>query len=137
MYSLFMYNIYSRSLNTVREICTRCPLAMNEVLLEDLVRYKQYKERSVMMAARSLIGTFRRIMPDLLRKKDRGRPTEANIMIKPSKYGEIQANEFITGAEVLYEQHTESTEETDSNTEVSIKTSQYLIYCNDYCYFTI
>ncbi|KMQ84887.1 protein sda1-like protein [Lasius niger] len=110
-------DVMAIGLNTVREICTRCPLAMNEVLLEDLVRYKQYKERSVMMAARSLIGTFRRLMPDLLRKKDRGRPTEANIMIKPSKYGEIQANEFITGAEVLYDQHTESTEEIDSNTE--------------------
>ncbi|KAL6448900.1 hypothetical protein ACFW04_000565 [Cataglyphis niger] len=110
-------DVMAIGLNTVREICTRCPLAMNEVLLEDLIRYKQYKERSVMMAARSLIGTFRRIMPDLLRKKDRGRPTEANIMIKSSKYGEIQANEFIPGAEVLYDQHTESIEETNSSTE--------------------
>lgn len=73
-----------------------------------------------MMAARSLIGTFRRLMPHLLRKKDRGRLTEANIMIKPSKYGEIQANEFISGAEILYDQHTESNEDTDS-TEVRIK----------------
>ncbi|XP_029673506.1 protein SDA1 homolog isoform X2 [Formica exsecta] len=110
-------DVMAIGLNTVREICTRCPLAMNEVLLEDLIQYKQYKERSVMMAARSLIGTFRRIMPDLLRKKDRGRPTEANVMIKSSKYGEIQANEFIPGAEVLYGQHTESTEETNSSTE--------------------
>ncbi|EFN66361.1 Protein SDA1-like protein [Camponotus floridanus] len=86
-------DVMAIGLNTVREICTRCPLAMNEVLLEDLIRYKQYKERSVMMAARSLIGTFRRLMPHLLRKKDRGRLTEANIMIKPSKYGEIQAND--------------------------------------------
>ncbi|XP_029673504.1 protein SDA1 homolog isoform X1 [Formica exsecta] len=112
-------DVMAIGLNTVREICTRCPLAMNEVLLEDLIQYKQYKERSVMMAARSLIGTFRRIMPDLLRKKDRGRPTEANVMIKSSKYGEIQANEFIPGAEVLYGQHTESTEETNSSTEAS------------------
>ncbi|GAB1861146.1 Protein SDA1 [Camponotus japonicus] len=107
-------DVMAIGLNTVREVCTRCPLAMNEVLLEDLIRYKQYKERSVMMAARSLIGTFRRLMPHLLRKKDRGRLTEANIMIKPSKYGEIQANEFISGAEILYDQHTESNEDTDS-----------------------
>lgn len=124
----YLHKIYIHSLNTVREICTRCPLAMNEVLLEDLIRYKHYKERSVMMAARSLIGTFRRIMPHLLRKKERGRPTEANIMIKPSKYGEIQANEFISGAEILYDQHTESNEDTD--TEVSIKMLYYLIHCN-------
>lgn len=132
--------MYSCSLNTVREICTRCPLAINEALLEDLVRYKQYKERSVMMAARSLIGIFRRTMPNLLRKKDRGRPTEANVMIKSSKYGEIQAKEFIPGAEVLYDRHTESeTEETDSDTEVSIKTifnilKQSLLYTNLFIY---
>lgn len=130
LYMLFhLYKIYIHSLNTVREICTRCPLAMNEVLLEDLIRYKQYKERSVMMAARSLIGTFRRVMPHLLRKKDRGRSTEASIMIKSSKYGEIQANEFISGAEILCDQHTDSSEETD-NTEVSTKMLYYLIYCN-------
>lgn len=111
----------------MREICTRCPLAMNEVLLEDLIQYKQYKDRSVMMAARSLIGTFRRINPELLRKKDRGRPTEANIMIKPSKYGEIQAKEFVSGAEVLYDQRSESAEETNSDTEVSVTTLHYLM----------
>lgn len=128
----YLYKIYIHSLNTVREICTRCPLAMNETLLEDLIRYKQYKDRSVMMAARSLIGTFRRVMPHLLRKKDRGRPTEASIMIKLSKYGEIQANEFISGAEILCDKHTDSSEETD--TEVSTKMLYYSIYCN-YYYF--
>lgn len=114
--SLFIYYIYICSLNAVREICTRCPLAMNDILLEDLTQYKHYKERSVMMAAHSLIGTFRRIMPDLLQKKDRGRLTETNIMIKSSKYGEIQASEFIPGAEVLYNQ-SENTEETDDSDE--------------------
>lgn len=112
--------MYISSLNTVREICTRCPLAMNEDLLEDLTRYKHYKERSVMMAAHSLIGTFRRIMPDLLRKKDRGRPTEANVMTKSSKYGEIRASDFVPGAEVLFNQPAKNTEETsDSDEEVS------------------
>lgn len=105
----------------MREVCVRCPLAINEDLLEDLTRYKQYKERSVMMAAQSLIGAFRRIMPDLLRKKDRGRPTEANVMIKPPKYGEIRASEFIPGAEVLYGKPVETSEETSdtSNSDVS------------------
>ncbi|XP_011862115.1 PREDICTED: protein SDA1 homolog [Vollenhovia emeryi] len=110
-------DVMAIGLNTVREICTRCPLAMNEDLLEDLTRYKQYKERSVMMAAHSLIGTFRRIMPDLLRKKDRGRPTEANVMIKSSKYGEIRASEFVPGAEVLCNQPAENTEETNDSDE--------------------
>jgi len=117
---MFLFITYIFSLNTVREICTRCPLAMNEDLLEDLTRYKHYKERSVMMAAHSLIGMFRRIMPDLLHKKDRGRLTEANIMVKSFKYGEIRANEFVPGAEILYNQPAENTEETnDSDKEVS------------------
>jgi len=55
----------------VREICSRCPLAMNEDLLRDLVQYKNYKERSVMMAARSLIHVYRASIPELLHKKDR------------------------------------------------------------------
>ncbi|XP_011636691.1 protein SDA1 homolog [Pogonomyrmex barbatus] len=108
-------DVMAIGLNTVREICTRCPLAINEDLLEDLTRYKHYKERSVMMAAHSLIGTFRRIMPELLHKKDRGRPTEANVMIKSSKYGEIRASEFIPGAEVLYDRQAEDTEETNDS----------------------
>lgn len=101
----------------MREICTRCPLAMNADLLGDLVQYKHYKERSVMMAAHSLIGTFRRTMPDMLHKKDRGRPTEANVMIKALKYGEVQTNNFIPGAEVLVDQRADSTKETDDSEE--------------------
>lgn len=103
---------------------------MNEDLLEDLTRYKQYRERSVMMAAHSLIGTFRRIMPDLLHKRDRGRPTEANVMIKSSKYGEIRASEFVPGAEVLCNKLTENkTEETDdSDEEVSENINYFFNY---------
>lgn len=72
------------------------------------------------MAAHSLIGTFRRVMPELLHKKNRGRPTEANVMIKSSKYGEIRASEFVPGAEVLYNQAAENAKETnDSDEEVS------------------
>lgn len=76
---------------------------MYEDLLQDLAAYKGNRERSVMMAARSLISLFRQTMPDMLHKKDRGRPTEASIALEPLKYGEVAANEFIPGAEVLLE----------------------------------
>lgn len=59
------------SLNAVREMCSRCPLVMNEDLLQDLTQYKTHRERSVMMAARSLIQLYRHTMPTLLHKKDR------------------------------------------------------------------
>ncbi|KAH0944784.1 hypothetical protein HN011_003319 [Eciton burchellii] len=110
-------DVMAIGLNAVREICTRCPLAMNADLLGDLILYKHYKDRSVMMAAQSLIGTFRRIMPDMLRKKDRGRPTEANIIIKAPKYGEVQANDFVSGAEVLADQQANNSQENDSDTD--------------------
>lgn len=91
------------SLNAVREICARCPLVMNEDLLRDLTQYKSYKERSVMMAARSLIGLFRQTVPELLHKKDRGRPTEATVALEPIKYGAVVPKSYVPGAEVLSE----------------------------------
>ena len=32
-------------LNSVREICTRCPLAISETLLQDLVQYKSHRDK--------------------------------------------------------------------------------------------
>jgi len=90
-------------LNSIREITKRCPLAIDEPLLRDLAEYKSYKEKSVMMAARSLIQLYRTIHPELLHKKDRGRPTEANaeILATGLKYGEENAKDFVAGAEAL------------------------------------
>lgn len=96
-------DVMAVGLNAVREICTRCPLAINEDLLRDLVQYKNYKEKSVMMASRSLIQLYRNSMPKLLHKKDRGRPTEASIELKTKKYGEIEVKDYIPGSEVLLE----------------------------------
>lgn len=91
-------------LNAVREICMRCPLAMNEDLLQDLAQYKSYKNKSVMMAARSLIQLYRTINPNLLVRKDRGKPTEATRDIKPKQYGELIAKDYLDGAEALNEE---------------------------------
>ncbi|XP_013199671.1 protein SDA1 homolog [Amyelois transitella] len=99
-------DVMAVGLNAVREICLRCPLAIGEDLLRDLVQYKNYKEKSVMMAARSLIQLYRQSMPELLHKKDRGRPTEASIEVKSKKYGEIEVKDHIPGSEVLLEKET-------------------------------
>ena len=58
-------------LNSIREICARCPLAMNEDLLGDLVQYKTYKDKAVSTAAKSLIQLFRLKNPEMLARKDR------------------------------------------------------------------
>lgn len=60
-------------LNAVREICVRCPLVMTAELLQDLASYKSYRNKSVMMAARSLIHLYRDANPELLKRKDRVR----------------------------------------------------------------
>lgn len=94
-------DVMAIGLNAVREICVRCPLAMNEDLLRDLTMYKNYKEKSVMMASKALIMLYRENMPNLLAKKDRGRPTEASVEIKPKRYGEVLAVDHIPGTEAL------------------------------------
>nr|XP_018913921.1 PREDICTED: protein SDA1 homolog isoform X1 [Bemisia tabaci] len=91
-------------LNAIRELCARCPLVMNEDLLKDLIGYSRYRDKSVMMAARALLHLYRASLPTMLAKKDRGRPTQASIEIKAKKYGEIEAVDYVAGAEVLLEE---------------------------------
>ncbi|XP_065578195.1 protein SDA1 homolog isoform X2 [Artemia franciscana] len=104
-------------LNAIKEMCLRCPLVMNEDLLQDLAQYKTYKDKSVMMASRSLITLFRNTNPELLHKKDRGRPTEAMTELKPLNYGEIEAKDFIPGAEALAVAEGEESSEEESDNE--------------------
>lgn len=113
-------DVIAIGLNAVREICSRCPLAMDEDLLQDLAQYKTYRERSVMMAARSLIHLFRTIRPELLHKKDRGRPTEAMAEHASKSYGQIDAKDYVPGAEILLKENdneTESNASSDSDDE--------------------
>lgn len=112
-------DVMAIGLNAIREICARCPLAMNEDMLSDLVMYKGYKQKSVMMAARSLIMLYREQIPALLHKKDRGRPTEASLEVKAKEYGEIVAMDTIPGADVLVKgtKRPRNEEEEDSDSE--------------------
>ncbi|KAK7896519.1 hypothetical protein WMY93_021844 [Mugilogobius chulae] len=71
-------------INAIREIVARCPLAINEDILQDLAQYKTHKDKNVMMSAR-----------------DRGRPTEASADAKIKDYGELEAKDYIPGAEIL------------------------------------
>ncbi|XP_034830491.1 protein SDA1 homolog [Maniola hyperantus] len=96
-------DVMAVGLNAIREICARCPLAIDEDLLRDLVQYKSYKEKSVMMAARSLIQLYRQSMPSLLHKRDRGRPSEATIELRTKKYGEVDTKDYVPGSEALLE----------------------------------
>ena len=91
---------------------------MTEELLQDLAEYKTYKDKGVMMASRSLIALFRSLAPELLHKKDRGRPTEATTLAKMKQFGESDVVDFIAGAEVLgNEESDEEEEEEDESGE--------------------
>lgn len=88
-------------LNAIKEVAARCPLAITEDLLQDLAQYKTHKDKNVMMSARGLIQLFRNLGPRMLHKKDRGRPTEASAEARIRDYGELEAKDYIPGAEVL------------------------------------
>uniref|UniRef100_A0A3Q3IQB7 Protein SDA1 n=1 Tax=Monopterus albus TaxID=43700 RepID=A0A3Q3IQB7_MONAL len=88
-------------INAIKEVAARCPLAITEDLLQDLAQYKTHKDKNVMMSARGLIQLFRTLNPQMLHKKDRGKPTEASAEARIKDYGELESKDYIPGAEVL------------------------------------
>ncbi|CAL8279001.1 unnamed protein product [Merluccius merluccius] len=108
-------------MNAIKEVAARCPLAINEDLLRDLAQYKTHKDKNVMMSARGLIQLFRNLGPQMLHKRDRGRPTESSTEARILNYGELEAKDYIPGAEVLeVEESTKEGEEDDGWEEASI-----------------
>jgi len=80
-------------LNTIREICTRAVSILTEEELADLVAFKKFKHKGVMIAARGLMNAYREIDPQLLHRSLRGR--EAVMALSR---GELQAPQFGVGA---------------------------------------
>lgn len=89
--------VVTAGLNGLREICSRCPLAMSETLLQSLLDdYKNYREKGPMMAARGLLALYREINPEMLRKRDRGKNATMALKdgkVKGVKYGQFYDNE--------------------------------------------
>lgn len=65
--------VAAAGLNTIKEICSRAPLAIDDVLLQDLTEYKTSKAKGVNMAAKSLVTLYREVAPEMLKRKDRGK----------------------------------------------------------------
>lgn len=103
-------------LNSVREICNRCPLAMSEDLLQDLTQYKTAQNKTVTSAARSLIQLYRNINPHLLTKKDRGKPNQSRNELAVREYGQVIAKDYISGAEALLDVDENDDEDADEST---------------------
>ncbi|KAM4634017.1 protein SDA1 homolog [Polymixia lowei] len=104
-------------INAIKEVAGRCPLAVTEDLLRDLAQYKTHKDKNVMMSARGLIQLFRTLNPQMLHKKDRGRPTELSAEARVRDYGELEAKDYIPGAEVLVEEEKAEGEEDEEGWE--------------------
>ncbi|CAH8846129.1 unnamed protein product [Trichobilharzia szidati] len=96
-------------LNSVREICARCPYAVTQDLLSDLIQYKSYRNKNVVAAARSLIRLYRQINPQLLPRKECGRLTESQVDVLTHdypndvaiNYGQYVTPATVPGAEVI------------------------------------
>lgn len=74
--------VASAGLNTIREILSRAPLAIDKTLLQDLVEYKGSKAKAVVLAARSLITLYREVAPEMLHRKDRGKSASIEMQGK-------------------------------------------------------
>lgn len=95
--------VASAGLNAIREICSRQPLAMNDALLQDLVMYKKSKDKGVTMAAKGLLGLYREVGADMLKKRDRGKAAAMGLRIgerKEQRFGE-EVGGGIEGIELL------------------------------------
>ncbi|ODQ66545.1 severe depolymerization of actin [Nadsonia fulvescens var. elongata DSM 6958] len=76
--------VAAAGINTIREILTRAPLAIQETLLQDIIEYKTSKAKPVMMAAKSLLALYRDVAPEMLKRRDRGK-TAAMEMARGEK----------------------------------------------------
>lgn len=90
---------------------------MDEDLLQDLSKYKSYRDKSVSAAARSLIQLFREKNPFLLERKDRGKPTEFQREVQPLDYGQINPKSYLEGAELLDGEQQDGDEVDDEEVE--------------------
>eukprot|EP00730_Choanoeca_flexa_P006259 TRINITY_DN12119_c0_g2_i2.p1 TRINITY_DN12119_c0_g2~~TRINITY_DN12119_c0_g2_i2.p1 ORF type:complete len:706 (+),score=234.51 TRINITY_DN12119_c0_g2_i2:3031-5148(+) len=88
-------------LNSIHAICARCPLAMDQTLLEDLIQYKSSKHKMVTMGARALIQLYRQVNPSMLPKKERGKPSEHDLDDEALEYGEARVADVVPGSELL------------------------------------
>uniref|UniRef100_A0A3B5KCL5 Protein SDA1 n=1 Tax=Takifugu rubripes TaxID=31033 RepID=A0A3B5KCL5_TAKRU len=77
-------------INAIKEVAGRCPLAINEDLLQDLAQYKTHKDKSDCFGV--LIPRFRMACCTF---------NEASKEAKIKDYGELEAKDYIPGAEVL------------------------------------
>ncbi|EHA97937.1 SDA1-like protein [Heterocephalus glaber] len=114
------------AIHAIKEVTARCSLAVIEEILQDLAQYKTHKDKNVMMSARPLIQLFRTLNPHMLQKNFWGKPTEASAEARVQEYGELDAKDYIPGAEVLEIEKEEDAENGEDEWEKQKAISQKL-----------
>jgi protein SDA1 len=84
-------------LNTAREMCKRQPLIMTKDIMQDLSGFRAFRNRAVVMAAKSLINLYKDLNPTVLQGKDRG----SLKGFQPLEYAEQRPAIRVPGAELL------------------------------------
>lgn len=95
--------VATAGLNAIREICARQPLAISETLLQDLVMYRKSKDKGVVMGARGLLGLYRDVGAEMLKRRDRGKDASMSLRAgerKEKRFGE-QESGGIEGLDLL------------------------------------
>lgn len=110
------HEVMAVGINSVREVCVRCPLAMTTELLQDLAQYKKHNDKSVSTSARSLISLFRTINRSMLAKVDQGKPSE-EYKQEGADYAADSAVSAIAGIEHLEDSESESCCESEEEME--------------------
>uniref|UniRef100_A0A2K5RUX0 Protein SDA1 n=1 Tax=Cebus imitator TaxID=2715852 RepID=A0A2K5RUX0_CEBIM len=89
-------------INAIKEITARCPLAMTEELLQDLAQYKTHKDKSKLTVQLLFTSLY---------------SLEASIEARVQEYGELDAKDYIPGAEVLEVEKEENAENDEDGWE--------------------
>jgi protein SDA1 len=84
-------------MNAIREICARNARGMTEELAGDLGQYKKSNVKGVVVAARGIIKVLRAEAPEVLAKRDRGRPIDES---DASDNGDVTEEAILEGSRV-------------------------------------
>lgn len=102
----FAPEVIAAGLNAIREICSRCPLAIEEELLHYCVTFKNHRDKGASMACRSLISLYREVNPELLPARERGKVAAMGVSrgeISKIQYGAEKIADGVDGMELLNE----------------------------------
>ena len=133
--------VAAAGINTIREICSRAPLAIDKPLLQDLTEYRGSKAKGVSMAAKSLITLYREQAPEMLKKKDLGKTVSMELQeakrtgckIKKPQFGVENTVHGIEGIELLakWKRENENANENDEEDDANWKVDEELSDASD------